>query len=102
VKSSSSEDNNQMNDDQEIKKKKTKKIIFEELVTQNNKPSKHQKYVHLMDKPLEKILIRYSNTFLCSESECFKILFISLKDMSGFLQNSLLSYFLMAPNLLLL
>lgn len=53
----SSEDNNQGTEDQENRKKTTKTIIVEELITPN-KPSRHQRYVYLMDKPLEKILIR--------------------------------------------
>lgn len=53
----SSEDNNQGTGDQENRKKTTKTIIIEELLTPN-KPSRHQRYVYLMDKPLEKILIR--------------------------------------------
>jgi len=57
VKPSSSEDNNQGTEDQENRKKTTKTIITEELLTPN-KPSRHQRYVYLMDKPLEKILIR--------------------------------------------
>lgn len=59
VKQSISEDNNQENlEDQEKGNKINKTIITEELLTPN-KPSKHQRYVYLMDKPLEKILIRY-------------------------------------------
>lgn len=56
----SSEDNNQGTEDQENRTKKTKKIIIEEPLTPK-KPSRHQRYVYLMDKPLEKILIRYSD-----------------------------------------
>uniref|UniRef100_A0A2S2NRV9 Protein SZT2 n=1 Tax=Schizaphis graminum TaxID=13262 RepID=A0A2S2NRV9_SCHGA len=52
------EDNNQITEDQENNKKKVKTITIEESLALN-KPSKHQRYVYLMDKPLEKILIRY-------------------------------------------
>jgi hypothetical protein len=51
------EDNNQVTEDQENNKKKVKIITIEESLAPN-KPSKHQRYVYLMDKPLEKILIR--------------------------------------------
>lgn len=57
VKPSSSEDNDQGTEDQENRRKTTETIIIEELL-KPNKPSRHQKYVYLMDKPLEKILIR--------------------------------------------
>jgi len=57
----SSEDNNQGTEDQENRTKKTKTIIIEESLETPNKPSRHQRYVYLMDKPLEKILIRYSD-----------------------------------------
>lgn len=57
VKPSSSEDNNLGTEDQENKRKTTETSIIKELL-KPNKPSRHQKYVYLMDKPLEKILIR--------------------------------------------
>jgi len=60
MKLSSSEDNNQGTEDQENRGEKTKTTIIEEPL-KPNKPSRHQRYVYLMDKPLEKILIRYSD-----------------------------------------
>jgi len=57
LKQSSFEDNNQVSEDQENYKKKVPTITIEESLIPN-KPSKHQRYVYLMDKPLEKFLIR--------------------------------------------
>jgi len=57
LKQSSFEDNNQVSEDQENNKKKAPTITIEESLIPN-KPSKHQRYVYLMDKPLEKFLIR--------------------------------------------
>lgn len=55
-----SEDNNQGTEVQVNRGKKTNTNIIEESL-KSNKPSRHQRYVYLMDKPLEKILIRYSD-----------------------------------------
>lgn len=55
-----SEDNNQETEVQVNMGEKTNTYIIEESF-KSNKPSRHQRYVYLMDKPLEKILIRYSD-----------------------------------------
>lgn len=86
------------NNKKKIKKKRKRKESEQSLV--KKKSTRPQKYIYFLDKPLEKILIRFKifhHIPIFITNNCFKLNFIS--DMNGYLLNSPQSYFQMVHNL---
>lgn len=86
----------------EKKKPKKKKKKEETELKLKTKSTKLQKYVYLLDKPLEKILVRYRKSIynfpIKNNMSVLIYLFNLFLGMNGYLLNSQQSYFPMAHN----